>query len=63
MASSGVNLTPPEARSPVGRSSEEKKTKIPDVESPDVVSLAPGDHTQRKLKSRHIQLIGESVGP
>ena len=59
MAFSGVDFTPPEAQSPVGRaSSEEKKDSFGDVESPDAGSLAPGDHTQRRLKSRHIQLIG-----
>jgi len=60
MVSSDIDRTPQEARSPEGRASSEEKKKDghSDLESPDVGSVAPNDMTQRKLKSRHIQLIG-----
>lgn len=59
MASTGVDFAgkPP----PFGDKARNNEKRGYDQESPDTVSIRsgqPGDHTHRKLKPRHIQLIG-----
>lgn len=61
MASTGVDFADKPPPFDNGRIRNNRKQAY-DEESPDTVSVrsgqAGGDHTQRKLKPRHIQLIG-----
>ncbi|EKG19491.1 Amino acid/polyamine transporter I [Macrophomina phaseolina MS6] len=64
MASTGVDfagrLSPPPPPPPFADKARNEKRAY-DQESPDTVSIRsgqPGDHTHRRLKPRHIQLIG-----
>ncbi|KAH8911330.1 putative carnitine transport protein [Coniochaeta sp. PMI_546] len=60
MASTSVNVpgvAPPTYRAAAPGADEEKKAVVQD----ETASIGVGDHTHRKLKSRHIQLIG-SIG-
>jgi amino acid transporter len=63
MASTGVDLPGKQPHShPVAglRINEEKDTeKLAEAVPVETVSIDEGDHTHRKLKSRHIQLIGK----
>ena len=63
MASTGIDVAgsrgPPPYSVPRRASDDEKKVgTAEDPESPEIASIGKGDHTVRKLKSRHIQLIG-----
>jgi hypothetical protein len=60
MASTGVDYTGSGSPPVRGSSDEKKKDLYGDPINPEAASLgsAPGDHTKRQLKSRHIQLIG-----
>ena len=65
MASTGIDVAgsrgPPHYNAAHRIFDDEKKVDS-DPESPEVASIGKGDHTVRKLKSRHIQLIG-ATGP
>jgi amino acid transporter len=62
MASTSINVpgaAPPAYQKAVPGSDEEKKV----VMHEETASIGVGDHTHRKLKSRHIQLIGNPPPP
>lgn len=62
MASTGIDVAgsrrPPPYDSQRGILDEKKLDTNGDPESPEIASITKGDHTVRRLKSRHIQLIG-----
>lgn len=61
MASTGIDVAgsrPPHYDEPRRISDEKKLHGHGDPESPEIGSISKGDHTVRRLKSRHIQLIG-----
>lgn len=65
MASTGIDLPgkqPPPYPDKFPSSEDKKQTGIfSETDQPEAASIGVGDRTHRKLKSRHIQLIGNDT--